>query len=437
MRIRSHFYIVLLLVSCICVGIATPERAQDLSEMTEIRNINSDVSTGNYQMNSVDEKQSAAYAGLIPGQWVSSTIMQAPGTAQFWWSAWFYIFLTIVAGSILIYLYVEHGRKVISVRDENNKLKEKNEKLEEELDERTNEIESVIDQLKKAETELAEKSRRAGMAEIAAGVLHNVANVLSSVNSSNTFIKDTAKNSNIDGLIKANQLLRDHIDHIDQFIFEDPKGKKLLNYYLKLEEPLRKERDDIVSQSERLDEKISIINDVIVAQQSHAGSARNTSETLLTDIIDITLSLQDDIADQDSLNIVKDLNASSPVIAERSKLIHVLVNFIKNAVESMEDNHPEDKNLTIKTWEDSYKVYLSVTDNGTGIKNENLDKIFAHTYTTKKKGHGFGLHSSANYMEEMGGKIEVSSKGIGKGTTFTLVFPIIRERELAPRTIKG
>lgn len=437
MRIRSHFYSILLLVSCICVGLTAPGQIPDLHETKEIHDINSDTSPDIYKLNSVDGTHPLAFAGLTPGTWGRSTIMQSPSISQFWWSAWFYILLTIAAGSILIYLYIEHGRKVISVRDENNKLKEENEKLEEELIERKNEIESIIDQLKKAETELAEKSRRAGMAEIAAGVLHNVANVLSSVNSSNTFIKDTAKNSNIDGLIKANELLRDHIDHIDQFIFEDPKGKKLLNYYLKLEEPLRKERDDIVSQSERLDEKISIINDVIVAQQSHAGSARNTSETSLTDIVDITLSLQDDIADQDRLNIVKDLNASTPVIAERSKLIHVLVNFIKNAVESMEENHPEDKNLTIKSWEDSYKVYLSVTDNGTGIKNENLDKIFAHTYTTKKKGHGFGLHSSANYMEEMGGKIEVSSKGLGKGTTFTLVFPVIREREIAPRTIKG
>jgi len=72
---------------------------------------------------------------------------------------------------------------------------------------------------------------------------------------------------------------------------------------------------------------------------------------------------------------------------------------------------------------------LSVTDNGSGIKDENLDKIFAHAFTTKKKGHGFGLHSSANYMKEMGGEIEVSSDG--NGTTFTLVFPILREPKLS------
>lgn len=222
-------------------------------------------------------------------------------------------------------------------------------------------------------------------------------------------------------------MLREHIDHFDQFIFENPKGKKLLKYYLKLEEPLRQERENIVSQSERLDEKISIINDVITAQQSHAISGNSTTETSLTEIVDTTLSIQEELLEHYSLNISKELKATIPVVAHRSKLIHVLVNFLKNAAESMEQNDPGNKNLEIKSWQDSYKVYLSVKDNGSGIKGENLDKIFSHTYTTKKKGHGFGLHSSANYMKEMGGKIEVSSEGKGKGTTFTLVFPIVRE----------
>ena len=340
-------------------------------------------------------------------------------------SVWFYLVLSLVIGSLIIYFYIEYGKKVVAVREENERLKA-------ELEERMKEIESIIKQLKIAEAELVEKSRKAGMAEIAAGVLHNVANVLSSVNSSNTFITDTAKNSKIDGFIKANEMLRKHIDNIDQFIFEDPRGKKLLNYYLKLEEPLKKERESIVNQSKRLDEKISIINDVITAQQAHAVSGKNTSETSLTEIVDVTLSLQDDLIKEYDLNIKKDLQASTPVIAQRSKLIHVLVNFIKNAAESMEENGTKEKNLIVKTWEDTYKVYLSVTDNGAGIENKNLDKIFAHTYTTKKRGHGFGLHSSANYMSEMGGNILVESKGKGKGTTFTLVFPVVTEKK-APK----
>jgi len=435
MRIRPHFYIALLFFICICTD-ATASPQLDVSVNTvQIDQLSTDsdrlqLLAANVEMANSEDVNSVNASGNSDNSG-DLVAMQSSIAAPGWWSIGFYVLLTIVVGSMLIYLYIEHGRKVVAVRQELEELREENDKLKTELTRKISEIEKIAERLRKAEEELEDKSQNEGMAEIAAGVLHNVANVLSSVNSSNTFIQDTAKYSKVDGLIKANKLLREHIDHIDQFIFEDPRGKKLLNYYLKLEEPLRKEREDIVTQSERLDEKISIINDVITAQQSHAVSSQITSETVLSEIVESTLSLQEDLVEDYKLDVTTDLKATTPVIAQRSKLIHVLVNFIKNAGESMEENHPENKKLTIKTWEDSYKVYLSVTDNGLGIKGENIDKIFSHTYTTKKKGHGFGLHSSANYMKEMGGKIKVSSEGRGKGTTFTLVFPIIREHEIS------
>lgn len=438
MKFRTCLYILLLLCFSINAGaLASPQDQVPVETIHFAQQTNED---GGSQQPAVsaDLPEDAPIVRVNDSADISSnssaevaTMQSSASSGPAWWSIGFYILLTIVVGSFLIYLYIEYGRKVVAVRQEMDELREENEKLKAELSQKIGEIEKIAERLRKAEAELDEKSQKAGMADVAAGVLHNVANVLSSVNSSNTFIQDTAKYSKVDGLIKANKLLREHIDHIDQFIFEDPRGKKLLNYYLKLEEPLRKEREEIVSQSVRLDEKISIISDVITAQQSHAVSSHITSETVLSEIVESTLSLQEDMVDEYKFDVSTDLKATTPVIAQRSKLIHVLVNFIKNAGESMEENHPGNKKLMIKTWEDSYKVYLSVTDNGMGIKGENIDKIFSHTYTTKKKGHGFGLHSSANYMKEMGGKIEVSSEGRGKGTTFTLVFPIIREHEIS------
>lgn len=431
MIVRFRYFIVLLLLICIDAGNILQPNDQAQNVLIELSHHQpADNGLDLYDEGKTGIGKSVMHAGVVPANLGYSTIMQTSGGAPFWWSAWFYILFTIIVGSILIYGYIEYSRNVVSVREENERLKE-------ELAKRMSEIESIVKRLKIAEAELEEKSSKAGMAEIAAGVLHNVANVLSSVNSSNTFIQDTAKNSKIDGLIQANKMLREHIDNIDQFIFEDPNGKKLLNYYLKLEEPLKKEREDIVSQSARLDEKITIINDVITAQQTHTISGKNTSETDLSEIVDVTLSLQKELVEKDGLNIIKDLCATTPVIAQRSKLIHVLVNFIKNATESMEENHSDNKTLIIKSWEDNYKVYLSVTDNGTGIKVENLEKIFEYTYTTKKRGHGFGLHSSANYMKEMGGNILVNSEGKGKGTTFTLVFPVLREKEAPENYYNG
>ncbi len=127
--------------------------------------------------------------------------------------------------------------------------------------------------------------------------------------------------------------------------------------------------------------------------------------------------------DRHGLTVNKELGPIDPIEAQRSKLIHVLVNLIKNAKEAMVKNPPKQKVLTIKTWQNHNNIYLSISDNGSGIRKENVNKVFKHGFTTKRNGHGFGLHSCANYMAEMGGSIRVESEGQGKGTTFICLFP--------------
>jgi C4-dicarboxylate-specific signal transduction histidine kinase len=67
---------------------------------------------------------------------------------------------------------------------------------------------------------------------------------------------------------------------------------------------------------------------------------------------------------------------------------------------------------------------LSVRDNGSGIRSENLTKIFHHGFTTKATGHGFGLHSAANAAKAMKGSLSVQSEGPDRGATFTLELPV-------------
>ena len=71
---------------------------------------------------------------------------------------------------------------------------------------------------------------------------------------------------------------------------------------------------------------------------------------------------------------------------------------------------------------------ISVADNGIGIPAENLTRIFAHGFTTRKHGHGFGLHSSALAASEMGGALRVQSDGHGCGATFTIELPLSPKR---------
>lgn len=296
-------------------------------------------------------------------------------------------------------------------------------KLKKQQEVRNKQLRETLHELDQTRDELVEKAHKAGMADIATGVLHNVGNVLNSVNISTGLIQDIVQHSKLDGLLKANEILGENMDQIDEFVATDPRGKKLMNYYLKLEEPLKREQENVLRNTKRLTAKIFLINEIISAQQSFAGASKHTDQTKLSNMIDNALSLQAGSIERHCLNITKYLQETAPVIAHQSKLVHVLVNLFKNAKEAMEENHPENKNLLIETWQDRDKVCLSVTDNGHGIKAEHLQKIFTHTFTTKSDGHGFGLHSSANYMTEMGGSINVKSEGEGKGATFTLTFP--------------
>lgn len=379
------------------------------------------------EWNYVGTQRNATYTNLNPGEYIfrvkasnhdgvwneegaSLAIIISP---PYWQTTWFYILAVLVTLCIIGGLY---HQKVQSMR-------ERNRALEEEVSERTNHLKSTLEKLKNSQNEVVEKAHKAGMADIASGVLHNVGNILNSVNTSSSLIKEKVEQSKVDNLIQANGVLREHIDHIERFVADNPKGKKLMEYYLMLEEPMIKERDEIITLTDRLTEKIKLINEVIAAQQNYAGASLQMEVALLSEMIDNALALQAGSIERHSLNVTKKLNATDEVTVHRSKLIHVLVNIIKNAKESMEDNHPENKNLVIETWQNGEMIYLSVTDNGKGIKREHLDKIFSHAFTTKKNGHGFGLHSCANYMTEMGGKVEVTSDGEGKGATFTLMFP--------------
>ncbi len=314
------------------------------------------------------------------------------------------LFITNAAAS-----FFSQARKLAGIR---GKLEEKNSALNE-----------TVQELHSTRDELVRKAHKAGMADLATGVLHNIGNILNSVNISTNQIQQTLRHSSLPDFKKANELLDRHKDNLEEFIIEDPRGKKLLKYYQKLEGPLETEHEKLKTHCKRLNQKVQLMIEVIDAQQDYARVGRLNEQVQLEQIVEDTLTLQAGSIDRHSLDIVKDFGETQPVIVQKSKLIHILINLFKNAKEAMTDNLPHDKEITIRTYQDEEHVYLSISDEGEGIIPENRSKIFNHGFTTKSEGHGYGLHTCANYMSEMDGKIRVESEGIGKGAIFTLVFP--------------
>jgi signal transduction histidine kinase len=114
-----------------------------------------------------------------------------------------------------------------------------------------------------------------------------------------------------------------------------------------------------------------------------------------------------------------------PIRVDRHKVLQILINLIRNAKYALDDVERIDKKIVISISAPNHLyIQIVVSDNGVGIAPDNLTRIFAHGFTTREGGHGFGLHSGAIAARSMGGAITVASTGIGQGATFTLELPI-------------
>ncbi len=311
---------------------------------------------------------------------------------------------------------------------ENAKLYDEMRLLNSELEQNKNNLSEIVDrrtkQLKLTQKKLIDSAHRSGMAEIATGVLHNIGNILNNVNISNQLISETLENSKIEGLVKANDLLNKNIGNISEFLTNDPRGKKLFQYYISIGDVIKKEMDLVSKESQSLSDKISLMKDVIVTQQSYAKVDFLNEKIDLITVVEDALSIQISSLLKNNVKIVKNYNKLPEVTIQKSKLINILINLLKNSEEALESNENE-KIIKVELLEVKNKfAIIKISDNGEGIIKENINKIFNHGFTTKMKGHGFGLHICANSMTEMNGQISVTSGGLNQGSTFELTFPI-------------
>ncbi len=273
--------------------------------------------------------------------------------------------------------------------------------------------------------QLLDTSRLAGMAEVATGVLHNVGNVLNSVNVSSSQIADTLRQSKVVNFGKACDLLRGHAGDLAGFLTRDPKGRRLPAYFESLSGHLLGERDRLLEEVAQLRQNIEHIKDIVSMQQSYAMVSGIVEAHNAADLVEDSLRMNTAALLRHEVSVEREFQPAPPVRCEKPKVLQILVNLIRNAKYAMDDSGRPDRRLTLRIEHDAAtaRVRLIVRDNGVGISPENLARIFAHGFTTRKDGHGFGLHSSANAAREMGGELTVRSAGAGQGATFALALP--------------
>jgi PAS domain S-box-containing protein len=271
---------------------------------------------------------------------------------------------------------------------------------------------------------LISTARIAGMAEVAANVLHNVGNVLNSINVSAQILLERNQFSQIQGLVRVADLLNTHQHDLDDFLKNDPVGQSLPKYFSEFAAYWKNEHAFLKQELESLNSKIFHIKHIVNMQQSLKGSSTVIENIQINDLLEDALVINSEVMGKYGIMIERNYAENLFLETDKVKTLQILINLIKNAMEALIESDGKEKKITLSTKiVDKDFISVEVSDNGIGISEENILKIFTYGFTTKKEGHGFGLHVSALSAQEAGGSLKAYSGGLNHGSTFVLILP--------------
>ncbi|HTV41211.1 MAG TPA: ATP-binding protein [Candidatus Sulfotelmatobacter sp.] len=311
-----------------------------------------------------------------------------------------------------------------AIRAEAEKLNKANEELRQTADR----LKAEKDGTAKTHKDMLEVSRQAGMSEVATAVLHNVGNVLNSVNVSAAVVSDHVAEFKIQNIAQVARLLRQNAGDIGNYLTNDPKGKQLPDYLAKLASHLGNEQTMILKEVGFVRTKIEHIKQIISTQQNYGKVMGLAESTRVEDLVEDVLRLHAVELTEHQVNVRRDYAPKMPeIVVDKHKVLQILLNLLSNAKHACVESEQNPKEVNIRVTNGSGRVQVTVADNGVGIAPLNLKKIFNHGFTTRKNGgHGFGLHGSALAAKELGGSLVANSEGPGKGAVFTLDIPVDR-----------
>jgi ligand-binding sensor domain-containing protein/signal transduction histidine kinase len=387
-------------------------------------------------------RRQAAYANLKPGRYTfhvtacnADGIWNEAGDAvqvillpHFYQTAWFFALCGLAVAAALggVYAWRVHAqrRKEQAAAEARAFLELQVRERTAELEARRAQLEAEIEERKRIQEQLVAASREAGMAEVATSVLHNVGNVLNSVNVSADLIVDRAQRSRIDDLSRVCSLLDLHHDDLGAFLTADPKGKRIPEFLSQLSQAHQKEKARLTLEAQALKKNIEHIKQIVAMQQNYAKAGGVLEDLPISELVEQALEMNQDGFLRREITVQRDFQHTPPVRVDKHQVLQILVNLLRNADYAMNASGRPDKLLSLRiARHGGGRVELTVRDNGVGIAPENLTRIFGHGFTTKRDGHGFGLHSGALAAAEMGGSLRAVSDGPGTGATFILELP--------------
>jgi Na+/proline symporter/C4-dicarboxylate-specific signal transduction histidine kinase len=305
------------------------------------------------------------------------------------------------------------------VRQRTHELTVANDALRTEVVEREKAQAEVLDMSER----LADAARRAGKAEVATNVLHNVGNVLNSVLVSVRVTVEQVKASRVVNVGRVAELLQTHSSDLGRFFRDDPRGQRLPAYLRNLSEHLRAERLDLLTELESVGKKADHIKHIVAVQQEFAGVSGFLQATNVSSLIEDAIRIN--TLEKSGTEIVREFAQLPRLSIDKHKVLQILINLLSNAKHAVKhEDTGREKRISVRLDRPrTDRIVIAVTDTGMGIAPEDRERLFQHGFTTRKDGHGFGLHAAIMAAQEMGGSLTAESAGRGRGATFTLEIP--------------
>ncbi len=287
------------------------------------------------------------------------------------------------------------------------------------------EFDLMVTRLAELQRSLVDASRKAGKAEVASDVLHNVGNVLNSVNVSATKAVEQVRDIGVADVAEVAKLLRQHKDDLGAFLNDDEKGKLIPSFLDELGTHLVDEQGTALEELKSLAANVDHIKEVVNMQQEYAKAADVFEVVHLRSVVDDAVRINDAAMRRHGVHLEVNAGDLPDVRTDSHRVLQIVVNLLSNAKYATSAANHSDKAIRVEASadDDANRVSIQVSDNGVGIAPENLTRIFSHGYTTREKGHGFGLHSAAIAAKELGGTLTAESDGPGHGATFVLELP--------------
>jgi signal transduction histidine kinase len=286
------------------------------------------------------------------------------------------------------------------------------------------EFDRMVARVAESRSQLSDQSFQAGRAEVATNVLHNVGNILNSINISVSLVAERVKQSKAPGVSRLAALLREQGVRLGEFMNDDERGKRVPEYLATLGEQLASDQRMALEELSSLRENLEHIKETVAMQQKFAKLCGVTEVVTVADLVEDSLRLNAGAFTRHGVGLQREFAEVPAISVDRHKVLQILINLVRNAKYACDESGRADKLLILRIENVDRGVRISVIDNGVGISPENMARLFNHGFTTRESGHGFGLHSAAIAAQELGGSLRAHSEGVGRGATFMLELPL-------------